>query len=130
MGVIQSEEDVWVPCARILLQKMLQVKNTTILLKSKFTKKCFGKTHRILLHACTNTQAHTKTFVCEVLENNYCFLSLSCSSFYSIVFFILDLFWFLNLKKHKHFPASLVFLIHTLRHTFPPICTVVSGICR
>lgn len=43
-----------------------------LLLKSEMTKKkCFGKTHRISLHTYKNTDAHTKTFVCEVPENNY-----------------------------------------------------------
>jgi len=69
-------------------------------------KKCFDTIHRILLHIHMNTHAHTKTFFHEVIENSYCererevififcncyFLSLSCSSFWSIIFISLDLF--------------------------------------
>lgn len=61
---------------------------------------------------------------------NYCFLSLPCSSSWSIISVILDICCPLSLKRHRHFPASLVFLIHTLLQTFLPDCTMASDTCR
>lgn len=61
---------------------------------------------------------------------NYCFLSLPCSSSWSIISVILDICCPLSLKRHRHFPASLVFLIHTLLQTFLPVCTMASDTCR
>lgn len=112
-------------CWRVKLQKSVLVKLTgfyfTYIQAHAHTKLLFVKFLRIT----TKGEREVVFMFC-----NYCFLSLSCSSFWSIIFVTLDLFWSLNLKKHRRFPASLVFLIHTLLQTFHPVCTMASDTCR
>ena len=140
MWGIQKGEGAWALRARMLSQKVLHVRNATIwnllnigewnlwknsliqLTGSYFT---YIQTHMLIpkLSFVTLLRITAKGEIGVVFKFcNYCFLSLSCSSFWSIIFVILDVFWALSLKKHKHFPSSLLFLIHNLPQTFLPVC--------
>lgn len=96
-------------------------------------KKWFGKICGILFQTYKNTLAYTKTFLMKFLQIttkwvievvaifmfcHYCFLSLSCSSFWSIIVAILPLYWSLCPKKHRAFPACLAAFRHIFLQTF------------